>query len=248
MKKLLWFLAVFAAVCLMFTGCPTESDDGDPPPPTELGDIDLRLAGAIYEVTETSHPEYNYPVYSYPKTIKGGEVSTTVNGQSVTVAINNGAFDITIPKPTSPSLTVLSLNIPTDLSDNWNDITVSDTAAEAMIITELQTDGEIGTNGVWKGKYQVGNPNFTTMSITMTSETVGYIYVDRETIISASENKWTDTDSSNWTAREFSLKLAQGWNVLYLKITAVMYQANPSNMTVELSKNNPGHLVWSYEN
>jgi hypothetical protein len=242
MKKLLWFLVVLAAVSLIFTGCPIEPDDENPPP-TELGDGGLRLTGVIYEVEESTDPD-GYPVVSYFRTAKGGTVYTTVNGERVTASVTYGAFDITIPKPTDSSL---DSTIYAEVDDFWDDIVVSDPTAKSMLITDLETAGEIGTGSVWKGKNQVD-----TTALTLTTEMAGYLYTDKEVTVSAPLKTWTayeDPDDpsypSAWSAEGFSLRLAQGWNVLCVKITIVMSQEE-ADITVELSKNNPD-LPWLYE-
>jgi hypothetical protein len=92
-----------------------------------------------------------------------------------------------------------------------------------------------------------------TLKVTVPSlayETVYYVYIDRDVVITAEANSFASTDfyiPISITTQKINLKLKKGWNALHGKTEAklILFPSLQASGNLELSVGNPSSLKWT---
>jgi hypothetical protein len=245
-SKLIGIIALAAAIGFSMTACPTDNDgDGG----GSIGEK-LELSGQVYTgtlngVTETENG-FSWTSITYSE-YKGNLTIKDNNGGSA--KITGGKLSYTIETPNSLDTCNDFLNnlFLTGYDDNndeiviYDDITASDTSANFFTLRFL--DNNTSTlHALSKGNTVMNFGNIT-------SESVKYVYVDRDVTISGKGKTRTETETEDGTTytytttyKDFNLALKAGWNAIHSKGVALATITGTS-YTSSISLNNPS-LKW----
>ena len=239
MKSMMKWLILAAILGCALIACDSGGGGGGGGS-SAIGDT-LTLSGKVYtfQISQTTGnitwTEYTGEDRSFAK--------FSANG-----TITNGNLSFSIGTPPANFLESLD-DAFSDLSDNYNNLVLSPSSAQAAVIDLFQP-----TSYDWqlaKRNLSIsGNAN----SYTSTEESVSYVYVDREVTISGKGKESTYSyggyGSEKVTTRDINITLNPGWNAVTMKTESKgSMSSDNTTSTVTISKGNPSYrwVLSSYD-
>jgi len=228
--KTFGIIAIIAIIGFSMTACPEEDDGG----PVSFGD-ELKLSGQVY----TANYDDLFP--SYTK-FTGDLALRSTNSQGISGSgeIKGGKLTYTVGVPPSGSLaSITQLTTPLG-QQGFTDISVSDTTVKAAQYGAIRVSNNSEYYEVSK---EESSGKLSSTTISGTSESVVFIYVDKPVNITAKGGTVTDDDIT-FTVRDLNLSLKKGWNAIYNKQSMSVNIANETGTgTISISISNPD-LNW----
>jgi hypothetical protein len=228
-----------AAIAAIFTlaGCPTDGDgDGGgngggigPLPNGNLGTTLTITDEQVYAKTSNSSGlGYTYTAINENKTVTIG------NGVTGTASITNGKLSVSITAAPSDLESMSSLISHHLGSSTYVTATPDDAQHKALFLNT-------GFNELFKDN---DTSSLSGMNISGASESVSYVYVDKDVTIT-STGKTSTQGAGTIKDNAFTLDLKTGWNAIYEKTS---YSGTVSSYTMNsyTAVGNPA-LKWNYE-
>ena len=194
----------------------------------------LTLSGQLHtEEWPTKEDESVIYIPYSPNTDAGNIVFSNTGAEGTIDA--NGAFTITVGVP-AVLHPIKDSVLYWFLESCYNHIEFSTTDANSMLL-ELHN----GRNALYRQL-------LSTTKTGHTYETVYYVYLDRDLVVTAPELSQTikssdGSYSSTKSSPALNLGLTRGWNVVYIKEDKTSTSVS-DNLTIQISIGNPGHLKW----
>ena len=245
MKKEAYFFGMLLLLTLILVSCPNPAGGGGLK--ASIGDT-LVLSGQVYTqeidlAALLTDPDNILVIKPF-----NASLSIDDDGLGGSGSITNGQLNYTIGTPG-----VLGPINLVDINDEgvYTNFSVSDPAAQGAFCV-LEISGSSEYYNLLKMLTKITNMDINPMSmkaeLSFSATTVMYVYVDRDVVVSAEGSTIKDNDAGmdiEITARDFSLKLKEGWNVIH----AVSQQKmdliqSKMEMNLRLSAGEPSGLRW----
>lgn len=212
--KTFGIIAIVAVIGFSLIACD-EKDDNNP------------IAGRS-EITFTNQQVFTYDIDEYEGTVNFSAIGNTVNLNFddnypyADASITAGRLNLTISTPDTNDLFEFDY-IEEFLEDyDFTNIVVSDPAVKAAFVLDFYDYSNDTYHELRRGNFSINvSMNNTTFDITGSgsSESIMYLYVDREVRISATG--WTDTYTGEYgteafTVQDVNLFLGEGWHPIRL--------------------------------
>ena len=201
--KLIGIIALAAVIGFSMTACPEAEEDLGK---TSFGET-LTLSGQIY-LDDSKYDANNVPTSISYKEFKGNVTISADGGGSG--SIKDGKLAYTIGKPAN--LETISFS-----SDMYDNLKISDTAVKSYTLSFDVTSGDYysPSQGSISSFSRSGN------TISSTSESVSYMYVEKDVTISGKGKTSTytyESATSTYIYKDINLALKAGWNAIYSKV------------------------------
>jgi len=168
------------------------------------------------------------------------------DGAIKTIGTKNGQLEFTIGKPEllQPLFTDEDESEDEQAHNMFDNFTVIPDNALGAFLHLRAIGGQISSTNTSRNQYALRNKITTTNESTTVTESVEYLYVDRDVRITAQNNTYTDYDGNaqvTATMPAFTLSLKKGWNAVYVK-----EEETGDTKTINIALGNPP-LKWVLE-